>query len=77
MPVRESLGAALLRAGDAAGAEAVFREGMRRSVRNGRMLFGLMKSLEAQRKTEAVALVREEYEREWKDADVQLRIEDL
>jgi hypothetical protein len=77
MPVRESLGAALLRAGDAAGAEAVFRDGMRRSVRDGRMLFGLMKSLEAQRKIEAVALVREEYEREWKDADVQLRIEDL
>ena len=77
MPMRESLGAALLRTGDARGAETVFREGMRRSVRNGRMIFGLMKSLEAQGKTDAVIFVRDEYEREWKSADVTLRIEDL
>jgi hypothetical protein len=77
MPVRESLGASLLRAGDAAGAETVFREGMRRSVRNGRMIFGLLKSLEAQGKTDSARLVRDEFEREWKRADVKIRIEDL
>jgi tetratricopeptide (TPR) repeat protein len=77
MPVRESLGAALLRAGQAAEAEAVFREGARRSVRNGRMLYGLMKALEAEGKAEGTIFVREQYEREWKNADVKIRVEDL
>ena len=45
-PVRESLGAALLRAGRGADAEKVFREGLRRSPRNGWMLFGLLESLQ-------------------------------
>jgi tetratricopeptide (TPR) repeat protein len=77
MPLRESLGAALLRAGDAALAEAVFREGLRRSPRNGRVLFGLMKALEAQQKTEAAEFVRREFDREWKSAQAPLRLEDL
>jgi tetratricopeptide (TPR) repeat protein len=76
-PVRESLGAALLRAGRAAEAEAVFREGNRRSPRNGRMLFGLMESLRAQHKTEAAEAVRREFEAAWAKADIKLRIEDL
>jgi len=76
-PVRESLGAALLRAGDSAEAERVFREGVRRSPRNGRMLFGLMKSLEAQKKSEEAEWVRKEYEAAWAKADIALRIEDL
>jgi tetratricopeptide (TPR) repeat protein len=76
-PVRESLGAALLRAGRKSDAEAVFREGIRRSPRNGRMLFGLMESLKAQNKTEAAEAVRREYEAAWAKADVKLRIEDL
>jgi tetratricopeptide (TPR) repeat protein len=73
-PVRESLGAALLRAGQAAEAEAVFREGVRRSPRNGRMLFGLMESLRAQGKTEQAGWVRKEYEAAWARADVKLTI---
>ncbi|MGC4048935.1 MAG: hypothetical protein QM757_05355 [Paludibaculum sp.] len=77
MPVRESLGAALLRAGDAVGAEAVFREGIRRSVRNGRMLFGLTKALEAQKKTESAGFVRAEFEREWKTGNPQLQLEGM
>jgi tetratricopeptide (TPR) repeat protein len=76
-PVRESLGAALLRAGDAAGAEAVFREGLRRSPNNGRMLFGLLESLKAQKKPEAVTLVQKEFDTAWKGADLQLRLNDL
>jgi hypothetical protein len=77
MPLRESLGGSLLRAGQANRAELVFREGLRRSPRNGRMLFGLMKSLEAQNKKEATDFVRQEFERSWKNADVKLRVEDL
>jgi tetratricopeptide (TPR) repeat protein len=76
-PLRESLGAALLRAGDAQQAESVFREGIRRSPRNGRMLFGLLKSLEAQGKGDGAELVKREFTKEWKKADVELRIEDL
>ena len=77
MPLRESLGASLLRAGDAVGAEAVFREGLRRSPRNGRILFGLLKSLEAQQKTEAAEFVRRELGRAWKGSQATLRLEDL
>jgi tetratricopeptide (TPR) repeat protein len=76
-PVRESLGAALLRNGDAAEAEAVFREGLARSPNNGRMLFGLLESLKAQRKTDAAAWVEREFRVAWKNADLKLRIEDL
>jgi len=76
-PVRESLGAALLGAGKPAEAEIVFREGVRRSPRNGRMLFGLMESLKAQGKTEEAAWVKREYEAAWAKADVVLRIGDM
>lgn len=77
MPLRESLGAALLRAGNAAEAESVFRQGLRRSPRNGRMLFGLMKSLEAQQKNEAAEFVRAEYTREWKPPRISLSVDSL
>ncbi|HVW87578.1 MAG TPA: hypothetical protein VHB50_22980 [Bryobacteraceae bacterium] len=76
-PIRESLGAALLRAGDASGAETVFREGLRRSPRNGRMLFGLLESLKAQNKAGAVAWVQREFDAAWKGADIELRLSDL
>jgi tetratricopeptide (TPR) repeat protein len=76
-PVRESLGAALLLSGDAPGAEAIFREGLRRSPNNGRMLFGLLESLKAQRKADAAEWVRREFETAWKGADVELRLGDL
>lgn len=76
-PVRESLGAALLRAGDAAGAEKVFREGVRMSPNNGRMLFGLRESLKRQGKTADAAWVEREFQRAWNGADITLRLEDL
>jgi tetratricopeptide (TPR) repeat protein len=76
-PLRESLGAALLRAGQAGEAEKAFRDGVKRSPRNGRMLFGLLESLKAQNKTEAANAVRREFDAAWAKADVMLRIEDL
>jgi tetratricopeptide (TPR) repeat protein len=76
-PIRESLGAALLQAGDAARAETVFREGLRRSPNNGRMLFGLLQALKAQNKNESAAWVQKEFDRAWQKADIQLRITDL
>ena len=76
-PIRESLGAALFQSGDTAASERVFREGLRRSPNNGRMLFGLMESLKAQNKTDAAAWVEREFQSAWKGADLTLRISDL
>jgi hypothetical protein len=77
MPVRESLGATLLSDGKAKEAEAVFREDLSRNARNGRSLFGLLKSLEAQHKRSAAARAARDFAAAWKYADTQLRLEDL
>ena len=76
-PVRESLGGELLRAGQYEEAERVFRTDLERNPRNPRSLFGLFKSLEAQKKTADAQRVRRQFEEAWKSADVPLRIEDL
>jgi tetratricopeptide (TPR) repeat protein len=76
-PVRESLGAALLRAGNPAEAAQVFREGVTRSPRNGRMLFGLTEALKAQGKTEDAGWVKREFDAAWAKADVKLTLADL
>jgi tetratricopeptide (TPR) repeat protein len=76
-PVRESLGAALLSAGQAAEAERVFREDLRMNPRNPRSLFGLEESLKAQGKEADAGLVDKEFREAWKNADSQLSIAGL
>jgi tetratricopeptide (TPR) repeat protein len=76
-PIRESLGAALLRDGEAVEAEEVFRRDLENNPRNGRSLFGLAESLKKQGKTEAANAMRRRFETAWKNADTKLRIEDL
>jgi tetratricopeptide (TPR) repeat protein len=76
-PVRESLGGALLRAGNAAEAEKIFREDLVRNPRNGRSLFGLWQTLVAQKKMTDAAWAKSQYEAAWKDADVTLSVENL
>jgi tetratricopeptide (TPR) repeat protein len=76
-PVRESYGACLLRAGKPAEAAQVFREGVRRSPRNGRLLFGLCESLKTQGKLSEAEFVKREFDAAWTGSDVRLRIEDL
>ncbi|HYG09911.1 MAG TPA: hypothetical protein VD835_08060 [Pyrinomonadaceae bacterium] len=76
-PSRESLGGALLAGGEYAEAERVFRADLERNRRNGRSLFGLAESLRAQGKTHAAALVQQEFERAWKNADAPLKAGDL
>jgi hypothetical protein len=71
-PVRESLGAELVRMGRAAEGEKVLREGLRRSPRNGFMLFGLMESLRAQKKE--FEEVKREFEAAWGKADFKLSL---
>ena len=76
-PVRESLGAALLRAGDAKGAERTFRDDLARDPRNPRSLFGLEKSLEAEGDMTDAAWVQREFTAAWRNADVQPSMDDL
>jgi tetratricopeptide (TPR) repeat protein len=76
-PTRESLGAALLADGQTAEAEKVFRADLDRHPRNGRSLYGLSKSLEAQKKNTDAAWARAQFDAAWKDADTTMRLEDL
>jgi tetratricopeptide (TPR) repeat protein len=76
-PVRESLGAALLSAGKASEAEAVFRLDLKQNPRNPRSLFGLEKALKAQGKEADAVWVEKEFAAGWKNADTKLRLEDL
>ena len=65
-PVRESLGAALLSSGQAEEAEQIFRQDLQKNPRNPRSLFGLWKSLEAQKRTVDAQWVRTSFEAAWK-----------
>lgn len=76
-PSRESLGGALMSNGEFAEAEKVFRADLERNRRNGRSLFGLMESLKAQGKKYDAQIVQKEYEKAWKSANIQLKLEDL
>jgi len=71
-PVRQALGAALLEAGRAPEAEAVYREDLRRNPENGWSLFGLAQSLRAQGKSADAAAVDTRFRRAWARADVTL-----
>jgi hypothetical protein len=74
-PTRESLGAALLRNGQTAAAEEVFREDLKKHRRSGRSLFGLVEALKVQKKTAEAQLVELEYKRAWGNG-AGLRLED-
>jgi hypothetical protein len=76
-PVNQSLGAALLRSGDARAAEQVFRETLATRPRDGRLLFGLWQSLAAQNRASEALLVRQQHEEAWKNATLKLSIDDL
>jgi tetratricopeptide (TPR) repeat protein len=76
-PVRESLGAALFRAGRKDEAERVFREDLARNPRNPRSLYGLWESLKAQKKTADAVWVRRAFQEAWKNSEIEVRMEDL
>ena len=71
-PIRESLGAALLKAGRNAEAEAVYRDDLKRFPENGWSLYGLAAALRAQGKTAEAAEVEKRFARAWSEADVKL-----
>jgi tetratricopeptide (TPR) repeat protein len=71
-PVRHLLGAALLEAGRAADAEAVYRADLLEHPENGWSLYGLAQALDAQGKTADAAAARTRQAKAWTKADVQL-----
>jgi tetratricopeptide (TPR) repeat protein len=76
-PVRESLGAALLRAGRSAEAERVFREDLVRHPRNARSLLGLHEALAQQKKDTDAAWIDTQFREAWKNADSKVAVDDL
>ena len=71
-PIRQSLGAALLKAGRNAEAEAVYREDLKRFPENGWSLYGLAAALRAQGKSAEAAAVEKRFAKAWANADVKL-----
>lgn len=76
-PVRQSLAAALLRAGQAAEAEAEFRAALEKRPRDGRLLYGLMQALRAQQREAEAVLVKAQFDEAWEGATVPLEIGNL
>jgi len=72
-PVRHILGAVLLDAGLASEAEVVYWEDLRRNPNNGYALFGLVKSLEVQKKSNIAKAMSKRFEKAWAFADVSLQ----
>lgn len=71
-PIRHSLGAALVKAGQYAEAEKVYREDLRRFPENGWSLFGLAQALRAQGKKKEAAAAEARFRRAWAGTDVTL-----
>jgi len=69
--VRSLAGAAYLAGGKAKEAEAIYREDLRRKPNNGWSLFGLAKSLEAQKKPDAKQ-AKADFDKAWARADVKI-----
>jgi tetratricopeptide (TPR) repeat protein len=72
-PTRQSLGAALLKAGKAAEAEAVYRKDLEVYPHNGWSTFGLIQALDAQKKTADADMQREHFKAMWQFADIELK----
>jgi len=71
-PIRQSLGAALLKAGRNAEAEQVYRDDLKRFPENGWSLYGLATALKAQGKAAEASAVEKRFASAWTDADVKL-----
>ena len=75
IPVRPTLGAALLQAGEPAKAEQVFRDDLLRWPRNGWSLHGLEQALRAQGRLAQAADVNRQFKSAWSRADVDLQLD--
>ncbi len=64
-PVRQTLGAALVKAGKPAEAEAVFKQTLKKIPKNGWALYGLMEAQKAQGKADAAHLTANRLKQAW------------
>lgn len=71
-PVRQTLGAVLLKAGIAKEAEEVYKEDLETFPDNGWSLYGLYQSYQAQDKKEEAIAVLAKFRQAWKWADIEL-----
>jgi len=71
-PVRHTLGAVLLKADQAAEAEAVYRAELKRNPENGWSLFGLAQALTAQQREDEAAEISARFDKAWAHADIEL-----
>jgi len=74
-PIRESLGAALVRAGRQAEAELVFREELKQHPDSGRALFGLWRALDGRAAAAEAERVHGAFMKAWAGSDVALTLE--
>ncbi len=72
LPVRHNLGAVFLEANRPEAAESVYRKDLKVYPENGWALYGLYKSLKAQGKQTEAKKVKQQFEKAWKYADVEL-----
>jgi tetratricopeptide (TPR) repeat protein len=72
LPMREALGAALLKAGKPAEAEAAFREDLKRYPGNGWALYGLIESLNARGRVTESLKAKKRFAGAWARADFKL-----
>jgi len=70
IPVRHMLGAQLIKVGQFARAESVYRQDLARNPNNGWSLFGLAQALHRQGKTSEGAAIDGQFAAAWKQADV-------
>lgn len=71
--MRLYLGAALLNAGRAEEAEAVYRKDLEWNQQNGWSTFGLYQALEAQGRDQEALIVKRQFDSFWRNADVELQ----
>ncbi len=72
IPVRQTLGAVLLKANRAQEAEQVYREDLMKLKENGWSLMGLYQSLRAQNKNSEADEVKKRFDRAWAQADIEI-----
>ncbi|WP_136465658.1 hypothetical protein [Flagellimonas onchidii] len=72
IPTRQNLGAQLMKAKQYKEAENIYREDLKVLRQNGWSLMGLYNSLQAQGRTEEAKRIKEEFDKAWQNADLEI-----
>jgi predicted Zn-dependent protease len=76
-PIRESLGAMLLKQNSAAEAEAIFRDGLIHSPHDPRLLLGVAEALRMQGRDVDAAKTRQEFQAAWRGNEAEFNVNEL